>query len=108
MPVDDDAALQLQDVARYEVDEDQAGARIAQEIAQGVVEAVAAKVGNDQRVALHRDEARAATTMRHVEAAAAQAGARTAGHEEGVRPRDQRSRRLVEGCERLRPDRRRD
>ena len=102
MPVDRHRTLQLQDVARGEVDEDQSGARVAQKVAQGVVEAVAAEVGDGERVALHADEARPAAAMRHVEPAlGAHLGPRAAGDEERIGRGDQRPRRLVESAELL-------
>ena len=80
-----DRALHLQQAAGREVDEQQAGARIAQQVAQGVEEAVAAEIGHDQRVAPHTRRSPAAAAMRDVEATArSDAGARAAGDEEGV------------------------
>src|SRR5258708_7909239 len=99
VPVDRHRALDLQDVARGEVDEDQAGARIAQKVAQRVVEAVAAEVGDGERVAVHADEARAAAAMRHIEPAlGAHLGSRPAGDEERVRRSDQRLSSLIESA----------
>src|SRR5688500_210192 len=96
MPVDRSPALQLQDVARGEVDEQQAGARVAQKIAQGVVEAVAAEVGDGERVADHADEARPAAAVRHVEAAPVDAAAGPAGDKKSVGGRDQGAGGIVE------------
>ncbi len=45
MPLDGDVALKLQQIARGEVDEQQAGARVAQQVAKRVEEAIASEVG---------------------------------------------------------------
>src|SRR6185437_5335034 len=48
-PVDRHPALELEEIAGREIDEQQAGPRVAQQIAERVEVAVAAEIGNRQR-----------------------------------------------------------
>ncbi len=81
-PVDRRRSLELQKIARREVDEQQRATRIAQQVAQRVEEPVAAEIGHDQRVTLHIDEPRTPAAVRDVETTAlADVGTRATGDE---------------------------
>src|ERR1700722_15178254 len=78
-------ALQLQEIAGFEVDEQQRGPRFGDQIAEGVEVAVAAKIGDRQYIAVDANEARPAAAMRNIRSKCrAVAGPGTAGNEESV------------------------
>ena len=85
IPVDRDESLELQNIAALEIDEQERRARLADEIAERIEEAIAAKVRNGQRVALDAHESRSTAAMGDI-GAAGRSGIRprAACHEEGV------------------------
>ncbi len=89
-------AGQLQEIARLEIGEDQAGPAVQEDVPEGGEEQVAGEVGDGQRaVRGDADEPRLAAAMRDVDLAPALAVG-VGGHEERVGRRDQGARRRVE------------
>ena len=68
-PIDLRDPLQLEEVARLEVDKEQRRARFAQHVAERVVVAVAGKIGNGETVSVNVHKTGAAAAMRNVDSA---------------------------------------
>src|SRR5262249_40140200 len=96
LPVNGNPALYLQQIARGEIDEQQAGARVAQKVAERVEVTVAAETRHHQGVGAEVDEAGPAAAVGDVEAAVRRVGARATGDEESVGGGDQPPRVIIE------------
>src|SRR5260370_39546629 len=94
VPHDLGPAGDLQEIAAGEIDEEEAGARVLQHVAERVEEAVAGIVGDDERAGIvDTDEAGTAAAVRDIDAVLplAALAARERRDEEGVGPRDERA-----------------
>lgn len=81
------ATTELQQVSRFEIDEQQTSPWIDQQVAQGVEKQVAGEVRNRQAITFDTDEAGLAAAMRNIHRALA-VDVHVTGDKEGIRPGD--------------------
>lgn len=89
---------ELQQVAGVEVDEQQSGTRIEQQVAQGIEKPVTGKIWNRQTIAINAHETGLATPVRNVHRALA-IDVHITGDKEGIRLGDYRPSRIIQPIE---------